>query len=489
MYYEEFENRDEEKDSSNNEYMDDIYEELKEEYPDGDDNEDESKKSSKKKGNGPLIAIIIAIVVVGMSICTFGAFMLFAGSDGDTVITNQQETQAEEDIGNTKTGTDTDNKYSVTDVSGVVEDAMPSVVAITSTTFVESSSNDIYDFYFGNGGQSGEKQEQQSAGSGFIVDQKDNELLIVTNNHVVEGADKLAIQFYGQKNKETVSGAIKGTDDKLDVAIVSVNMKDIPAKIKSGIKKATLGDSSQVKVGNGAVAIGNALGFGQSVTAGVISAVDREVDLDGTKRKLIQTDAPINGGNSGGALLNQKGEVIGINVAKYSASGASGSIEGMGFAIPISSVKDKISKLENEKTRTKNSEESKGYLGISGRTVDDQSSEEYSIPKGVIVKEVFSGEAAEKAGIEVNDVITELDGKTIESMDELSSTLDYYKAGETVKVVIASRANGYKNKTVKVTLGKRPKETNSNNNGNNNSGSYYGDGSEGSGDGTFSFPW
>ena len=146
---------------------------------------------------------------------------------------------------------------------------------------------------------------------------------------------------------------------------------------------------------------------------GCISAVDREVDLDGTKRKLIQTDAPINGGNSGGALLNQKGEVIGINVAKYSASGASGSIEGMGFAIPISSVKDKISKLENERTRTKNSEESKGYLGISGRTVDDQSSEEYSIPKGVLVKEVFSGEAAEKAGIEVNDVITELDGKTI----------------------------------------------------------------------------
>ena len=279
MYYEEFDK------NENNEFVDAEYEDMNS----GSGSSNGGKKSPKKNGRGPLIALIVAIIVLGLGVCGIGGYFMLKGmNDSDPVISNQQETQAEADIGNTKTGTNSNNNYSVVDVSGVVEDAMPSVVAITSTTFVESSSNDIYDFYFGNGygnGNSGkQKQEQQAAGSGFIVDQNNSELLIVTNNHVVEGADKLAIQFYGQKNKETVSGTIKGTNEKLDVAIVSVNMKDIPAKIKSGIKKATLGDSNQLKVGNGAVAIGNALGFGQSVTSGVISALDREVDLDGTKR-------------------------------------------------------------------------------------------------------------------------------------------------------------------------------------------------------------
>ena len=483
MYYEEFDN----KENENNEFVDAEYENVN----NGNDSSGGGDKPPKKKGNGPLIALIVAIVVIGLGVCTLGGcFLLRMKDDSNQILNNKQETTAEQDIGNTKTSSNAGN-YTVTDVSGVVEDAMPSVVSITSTTFVESSNNDIYDFYFGNGNQgNGQKQEQQAAGSGFIVDQKNNELLIVTNNHVVEGADKLAVQFYGQKNKETVSGVIKGTNDKLDVAIVSVNMKDIPASIKSGIKKATLGDSNQIKVGNGAVAIGNALGFGQSVTAGVISAVDREVDLDGTKRKLIQTDAPINGGNSGGALLNQKGEVIGINVAKYSASTSSGSVEGMGFAIPISSVKSEIGKLEKQKTRTKNSEEDKGYLGITGRTVDEQANQEYSLPRGVQVKEVFKGEAADKAGIKVNDVITELDGKTIDSLDDLTSTLDYYKAGETVKVKIAARDDGYKTKTVKVTLGKQPKNTSEgsqgNNNYNNDSGNY---GNSDDAEDFFSFPW
>ncbi|MBP5773496.1 MAG: trypsin-like peptidase domain-containing protein [Eubacterium sp.] len=486
MYYEEFDN----KESENNEFVDAEYENVN----DGNDSSNGEKKPPKKN-NGPIIALIVAIIVIGLGVCALGGCVLIKSmQNSNDPLKSQKETVAEQDIGSTNTSNSASN-YTVTDVSGVVEEAMPSVVAITSTTFVESSSNDIYDFYFGNGYGNGgkQKQEQQAAGSGFIVDQNNNELLIVTNNHVVEGADKLAIQFYGQKNKETVSGSIKGTNDKLDVAIVSVNMKDIPAKIKSGIRKATLGDSNQLKVGNGAIAIGNALGFGQSVTSGVISAIDREVDLDGTKRKLIQTDAPINGGNSGGALLNQKGEVIGINVAKYSSTGSSGSVEGMGFAIPISSVKSEIGKLEKQKTRTKNSQESKGYLGISGRTVDEQSSEIYSIPKGVLVKEVFDGEAADKAGIEENDVITELDGKTIESMDELSSTLDYYKAGETVKVKVASRDNGYKSKTVKVTLGKQTKNTGggSQDNNNYNSGNNYDDGYGSSDDGEdfFSFPW
>ena len=481
MYNEEFDKRED----ANNEYVDSAYEEINSE--DSNDKRDK-KKSPKKSGGGSFATLIIVIIVVGLAVCGTGLFFMFKGPNNNKIVSKQNETVAEKDIGSTQTDSNSNTNYSVVDVSGVVENAMPSVVSITSTTFVESSSNDIYDFYFGGG--YGGKQKQEAAGSGFIVDQNNSELLIVTNNHVVEGADKLAIQFYGQKNKETVPGSIKGTDDKLDVAVVSVKMKDIKATIKSSIKKATLGDSNQLKVGNGAIAIGNALGFGQSVTSGVISALDREVDLDGTKRKLIQTDAPINGGNSGGALLNQKGEVIGINVAKYSSSGSSGTVEGMGFAIPISSVKNVISKLEKEKTRVKNSEEDKGYLGITGRTVDEQANQEYSLPRGVQVKEVFKGEAADKAGIKKNDVITELDGKTIDSMDDLTSTLDYYKVGETVKVKVASREDGYKIKTVKVTLGKHS-ENNSGGSQDYNNSNNYNDG-YGNSDGNedfFGFPW
>ncbi|MCR5429694.1 MAG: trypsin-like peptidase domain-containing protein [Eubacterium sp.] len=493
MYYEEFDNKNE-----NNEFVDAEYEDIN---GGNGSSGGESNKPPKKPGKGPIIALIVAIVVIGVSICGIGGYVMLK-SVGDTpnIITNQNETQAEKDIGSTNTGNSSDNKYTVTDVSGVVEDAMPSVVAITSTTFVEASNNDIYDFYFGNGygnSDSGkQKQKQVAAGSGFIVDQNNNELLIVTNNHVVEDADELAIQFYGQKNKETVKGTIKGTNEKLDVAVVSVKMSDIPSKIKQGIKKATLGDSNQVKVGNGAIAIGNALGFGQSVTSGVISAIDRTVDIDNKKMTLIQTDAPINGGNSGGALLNKNGEVIGINVAKYSSSGSSGTVEGMGFAIPITSVKSEISKLEKQQSRQKQSEGERGYLGIRGQTVNEQDSEMYSIPKGVLVREVFKGEAADKAGIEVSDVITELDGKTIESMDDLTSALDYYKAGETVKVKVAARDDGYKKKTVKVTLSKQSTNTsdsnqdqnnnNYNNNDNYNNGDNYEDDDE---DNFFSFPW
>ena len=482
MYYEEFENRD----SENNEFVDAEYDDMSSDNGSsgGGDN-----KPPKKSGRGPFVALIVAIVVIGLVICSVGSFLMFNGLGNGGTASSQKETEVQEKIGSTATASDDNTHYSVVDVSGVVENAMPSVVAITSTTFVESNSNDIYDFYFGNGSGGSQKQEQVAAGSGFIVDQNNNELLIVTNNHVVEDSDKLAVQFYGQKNKETVRGNIKGTNEKLDVAVVSVKMSDIPAKIKKGIKKATLGDSDQVKVGNGAIAIGNALGFGQSVTAGVISAVNRTVDIDNKKMTLIQTDAPINGGNSGGALLNQRGEVIGINVAKYSSSGSSGTVEGMGFAIPITSVKKEISKLEKQKTRTKQSEDEKGYLGISPQTVDEQTSQMYSMPKGVWVREAFEGEAADKAGIKKTDVITELDGNTIETTEDLTSTLDYYKAGETVKVKIAYRSGSeYKTKTVKVTLGKKPKEANTDSGSNygNQGGSY---GNDDYNDDFFSSPW
>ena len=454
-----------------------------------------NSKPPKKNGNGPKIAIIIAVIFLGLTAVGFGAFAFLSSDFSNNISKTQQETTAEKDIGSTDTNTGA-SSYRVTDVSKVVEDAMPSVVAITSTTYVESNSNDLYDFYFGNGnsGQNNKKQEQVAAGSGFIVDQNNDELLIVTNNHVVEDSDKLAIQFYGQKNKETVSGTIKGTNESKDIAVVSVKMKDIPSKIKSGIKKATLGDSSKLKVGNGAIAIGNALGFGQSVTSGVISALDRTVEIENKKMTLIQTDAPINGGNSGGALLNQNGEVIGINVAKYSSSGSSGSVEGMGFAIPISSVKDEISKLEKQKSRTKQSEDEQGYLGIVGYTVDEQTNSKYGIPFGVYVKSVIKGEGADKAGIIETDVITGLEDKTIESMDDLSSALEYYKAGETVNVKVSYRSGSkYKSKNVKVTLGKKTEgisdSDNNSNSGSNNQDEYYSYGDDSEGDSGFSFPW
>ena len=338
---------------------------------------------------------------------------------------NSSDSGNYESIGSTNTQNDANSSstsgVTVTDVSSVVSSAMPSVVAITSKTLVESRndySQDIWEYYFGGGNSGNNKSnsyEEDAAGSGIIVDQTSTELLIVTNNHVVEGADSLKIQFAGTESKDSVDGYIKGTDSTKDVAVVAVKLKDIPSDVLKNIKKATLGDSDKVNVGEGVIAIGNALGYGQSVTTGIISAKDRKVQLENQTMtllqnktmKLLQTDAAINGGNSGGALLNSKGEVIGINVAKYSSSGSSSnaSVEGMGFAIPISSVKDIISDLETKETRTKVSEDERGYLGISGFDVDEQTSQAYSIPQGIQVQSVVKGGPAENAGIAASDVI------------------------------------------------------------------------------------
>ena len=337
---------------------------------------------------------------------------------------------------------------------------MPSVVAITSKTLVESNSYDsFYDYYFG-GGNNNEKYEQEAAGSGIIVDQTSEELLLVTNNHVVEGADSLKIQFDGMdSNSKGVDGYIKGTDSNADVAVVAVKLKDIPAATKKVIKKATLGDSDNVTVGEGVIAIGNALGYGQSVTTGIVSAKDREATIENKTMKLLQTDAAINGGNSGGALLNVNGEVIGINVAKYSSSGSatSASVEGMGFAIPISSVKNIISNLETKKTREKLSSDEQGYMGITSQyNVTDQISEAYSIPTGIFVNGVTKNGPAEKAGIQSGDVIRKFDGEDVATMEELQNKIQYYKPGEKVKVTIAyADGRTYKEKEITVTLAKK----------------------------------
>ncbi|MDY6329542.1 MAG: trypsin-like peptidase domain-containing protein [Lachnospiraceae bacterium] len=365
------------------------------------------------------------------------------GSEGGTTL----QTAAD------KTTTASSGETVITDVSDVVKNVMPSVVAITSTQLVQSGySGSLYDYYFGNGNSNNNQYEEQTgAGSGIIIGQNDTELLIVTNNHVVEGADSLQIQFI---DDETVDAAIKGTDSEKDLAVVAVKLSDIKKSTLEQIKVATLGDSDELEVGEGTIAIGNALGYGQSVTTGVVSALNREVQYENRTMKLIQTNAAINPGNSGGALLNSKGEVIGINAAKYSSS----SVEGMGFAIPVSSVKDVIEDLMNKETLTKVDSDKKGYLNIYGRDVTSTLSETYSVPTGVYVIEVMEGGAADKAGIEKSNVITKINGETVSSMEDLQSKLEYYEKGTEVTLTIQyAKGNEYKEKEVKVTLGEEMK--------------------------------
>ena len=348
-------------------------------------NNNNNGNGKKKKKKRTLIAVVAVCVVLLAGTIGISAAYISKNKDSLTNVLedgalsnnnnnsnsnndNSSDSGNYESIGSTNTQNDANSSstsgVTVTDVSSVVSSAMPSVVAITSKTLVESRndySQDIWEYYFGGGNSGNNKSnsyEEDAAGSGIIVDQTSTELLIVTNNHVVEGADSLKIQFAGTESKDSVDGYIKGTDSTKDVAVVAVKLKDIPSDVLKNIKKATLGDSDKVKVGEQVVAIGNALGYGQSVTTGIISAKDRKVQLENQTMTLLQTDAAINGGNSGGALLNASGEVIGINVAKYSSSGSSSnaSVEGMGFAIPISSVKDIISDLETKETRTKVSE-------------------------------------------------------------------------------------------------------------------------------------
>lgn len=361
------------------------------------------------------------------------------GSEGGTTL----QTAAD------KTTTSSSGETVITDVSGVVKNVMPSVVAITSTQLVQSGySGSLYDYYFGNGNSNNNQYEEQTgAGSGIIIGQNDTELLVVTNNHVVEGADSLQIQFI---DGETVDAAIKGTDSEKDLAVVAVKLSDIKKSTLEQIKVATLGDSDELEVGEGTIAIGNALGYGQSVTTGVVSALNREVQYENRTMKLIQTNAAINPGNSGGALLNSKGEVIGINAAKYSSS----SVEGMGFAIPVSSVKDVIENLMNKETLTKVDSDKKGYLNIYGRDVTSTLSETYSVPTGVYVIEVMEGGAADKAGIEKSNVITKINGDSVSSMEDLQRKLEYYEKGTEVTLTIQyAKGNEYKEKEVKVTLG------------------------------------
>lgn len=325
------------------------------------------------------------------------------------------------------------------DIAQIVENTMPSVVSITNMSVQQ-----VQNFFGGV-----QEQEVTSAGSGIIISQTDAELLIVTNNHVVEGSDTLTVSFI---DEESVEANIKGTDASKDLAVIAVDLKDIKDSTMDAIAVAQMGDSSKVQVGETAIAIGNALGYGQSVTTGIISATNRE--LEDFDIALLQTDAAINPGNSGGALLNANGEVIGINTAKASST----EVEGIGYAIPISQVSDVITKLMNQETKVKVSDAERGYLGIEGVDVTSDSAQMYDMPEGVYVAGVTKGGGAEKAGITKGSVITELEGTNIDSMDTLQEQLQYYEAGKTVQVTvqIPSSSGSYKEKTFEVTLGTNP---------------------------------
>lgn len=342
---------------------------------------------------------------------------------------------------------DTEGKAVVMDVSDVAAEVMPAIVSINNT-YTQTMS------YFGQT----LKSESTAAGSGIIVGENDEELLIVSNYHVIENADKLVVQFADGAEAEA---QMKGSDPDMDLAVIAVSMKDVSAVTREAITVAALGDSESLTVGEPAIAIGNALGYGQSVTLGVISALDRTIDLstslgngdrDGNGATFIQTDAAINPGNSGGALLNIKGEVIGINSNKIGGS----AVEGMGYAIPISAAKPIIEDLMLKETRAKVSEDNKGYLGISPRTVAEEMAEIYGMPKGVYVAQVYDGTGAAAAGIKKGNVITEFDGNKISSAEDLLRVMEYYSAGETVEVTLMQGSpDGWESKTVMVTLGEK----------------------------------
>ena len=393
------------------------------------------KAPKPKKGYAKKVALVV------------GAAVLFGAVGGVTMQGTSYLTgkllgkNTKSTVGTTKTVSNakltTSTSTVTSDVSDIVENTLPSIVSITNMSVQE-----VQNFF---GGIS--QQESESAGSGIIISQNDSELLVVTNNHVVEGSDTLTVTF---NDGNSVEAQIKGTDSARDLAVVAVPLDKISDDTMNAIKVATLGDSDSLKVGEPAIAIGNALGYGQSVTTGIVSTTGRTID--GFDGEYIQTDAAINPGNSGGALLNANGEVIGINSAKINSS----AVEGMGFAIPISDASDVIQNLMNKETRSKVSDEERGYLGIKGYDVSEEGAQMYNMPTGVYVKEVMSGGGSEKAGLTKGSIITGFEGSSISGMSSLQEQLQYYKAGEevTLTVQIPDKNGEYTEKDIKVTLGK-----------------------------------
>lgn len=392
------------------------------------------KKKKQRKGKKWVLCVSMAIVfgIVASIVFQASNFLIesITGKNPDsnkTVLSTQITTGNSSEIDS--------------DIAKVTENVMPSVVSITNLSVQE-----VQMFFFGGTVQ----QEYESSGSGVIIGQNDTELLIVSNNHVVEESKSLTVTFH---DGSSVEAKIKGTDSDIDLAILAVPLDKISDDTKDIIKMATVGDSDKLSVGEPAIAIGNALGYGQSVTSGIVSALKRQ--LGNSEVEYIQTDAAINPGNSGGALLNAKGEVIGINTAKLKNE----AVEGMGYAIPISDVSDVLNDLMNQETKTKVPEAKQGALGISGVTVDDASSDLYGIPKGALVREVMEGGAAEEVGLPKGCIITKVNSSKVDSMEELQDELSYYEAGEKVEltVQVPSESGDYVEKTYEVKLMSRQK--------------------------------
>ena len=412
----------------------------------GDDGKTPKKKKEHKKMPKAVAVTGLALMFGVVSSATF-LTTNYVGTKVLKLGTTQKSTSTTSTSAVTSNASLTKTSSVVTsDVSSVVENVMPSIVSITNMSVQEVQN------YFG--GTS--KQESESAGTGIIISQNDSELLVVTNNHVVAGSDTLTVTF---ADGNSVEANIKGTDSEYDVAVVAVPLDSISEDTKKAISVATLGDSTELKVGEPAIAIGNALGYGQSVTTGVISALNRSVsetnettgETTESSVKLIQTDAAINPGNSGGALVNASGEVVGINSSKLVGD----SVEGVGYAIPISDVSDLIENLMNQETKTKVAEADQGAIGIKGMSVSTEYSQQLNMPEGVYVSEVTKGGGAEKAGMTRGCIITGINGTTVSSMDDLQEQLQYYAKGDEVELTIqVPQSNGeYQEQSVNVALG------------------------------------
>lgn len=431
------------------------------------DNRNDKIRKIAKKG---LTLSLCAVLAGGLAAGSFEGVNKLAGWSGATTVeaaSNKDETtltyakseKKDADASDSKsdTGKDTGStaKGSL-DVSEIASEALPSIVSITTKSVQEVQN------YFGMYGMYGyapqqQEQEVEGSGSGIIVGKNDDELLIATNYHVVEGADTLSVAF---TDGNAVEASVKGFDEERDLAVVSVSLDDVEDDTMDAVSIANIGSSDDLKVGEQVVAIGNALGYGQSVTTGIVSAKNRRMDSDNNTVtdgsddssdgvNLIQTDAAINPGNSGGALLNMEGEVVGINSAKL----ASTEVEGMGYAIAISDVTDILQNLMNETSRDKLDDSEHGVLGIEGSSVSSEAVQMYGIPAGVFVKKVTEGGAADKAGLKANSVITEFNGKTVSSTDQLIEYLSYYEPDEEVELTVqVPHGTSYKEETVKVTL-------------------------------------
>ena len=431
------------------------------------DNRNDKIRKIAKKG---LTLSLCAVLAGGLAAGSFEGVNKLAGWSGATTVeaaSNKDETtltyakseKKDADASDSKSDTGKDTGSTAKgnlDVSEIASEALPSIVSITTKSVQEVQN------YFGMYGMYGyapqqQEQEVEGSGSGIIVGKNDDELLIATNYHVVEGADTLSVAF---TDGNAVEASVKGFDEERDLAVVSVSLDDVKDDTMDAISIAKIGSSDDLKVGEQVIAIGNALGYGQSVTTGIVSAKNRRMDSDNNTVtdgsddssdgvNLIQTDAAINPGNSGGALLNMEGEVVGINSAKL----ASTEVEGMGYAIAISDVTDILQNLMNETSRDNLDDSEHGVLGIEGSSVSSEAVQMYGIPAGVFVKKVTEGGAADKAGLKANSVITEFNGKTVSSTDQLIEYLSYYEPDEEVELTVqVPHGTSYKEETVKVTL-------------------------------------